>query len=191
MATQIPRYRYRVDTSDVIVWVDPLWLAFAKENGAIDLTEEAVVGRSLWDFVAGAETQQLFLGLHERIRSTGKTMVLPFRCDSPSLQRHMRLTITREEHGRLHYDSLLVRAVPQRPLGLLEKSRPRSHETLMMCSCCKRALLERVGWLDLEDISVRLHLFEAEEVPALRHTVCPTCAKSLDMLDIPSDGNAA
>ena len=113
MATEVPRYRYRVDAADVLVWVDELWLAFAKENGAPGLTRGSVVGQSLWDFVSGNELCSLYAEIHSRVRSSGLPAVLPFRCDSPSLQRHMRMTITREDEGQLGYECLLVRAVPR------------------------------------------------------------------------------
>ena len=179
MAAQGLKYRYRVDAADVLVWVSELWLAFAKENGAADLIEESVLGRSLWDFVSGDELRRLYAEIHSRVRLSGTPVVLPFRCDSPSLQRHMRMTITREDAGQLAYDSVLVRAVPQRPLEILDSRWKRSAAVLTMCSCCKRALLEPVGWLGLDDVAVRLQLFEAEKVPELRHTICPECANTL------------
>lgn len=175
MRQESQTYRYRVDAADVVVWVDHWWLAFAAENGAATLTEDSVLGRSLWDFVAGDLTCQLFSEIHARVRSTGKPVVLPFRCDSPSLQRHMRLKIIAEENGQLMYESVLLRVEPQRFLAALDSRRPHSNRSLTMCSCCKRALHETVGWLDVEDIAIRLGLFDTQEVPELRYTVCPEC----------------
>ena len=114
------RYRYRVDATDRINWVDSWWLAFARENGAPELTADSVIGRSLWDFVSGADTRRLFKAIHERVRSSGAPVVLPFRCDSPSLRRHMRLTISREESQQLHYGSVLLRVEPQVLLPVLD-----------------------------------------------------------------------
>lgn len=114
---------------------------------------------------------------------------MPFRCDSPSLQRHMRMTITHEHAGQLLYACLLVRAVPQRHTAVLDSGYPRADAHLTMCSCCKRALLEPLGWLDVEEVSVRLGLFEAEKVPELRHTICPECAGTLK--SAADNGNAA
>ena len=189
MSAQVPKYRYRVDAADLLVWVDELWLAFARENGAAGLIRESVLGRSLWDFVVGDELCRLYMEIHARVRSSGLPAVLPFRCDSPSLQRHMRLTITRGDQGQLEYESLLVRAVPQRNSELLDSKRQRSTTTLTICSCCKRALLEPDEWLDLEDVSIRLQLFEAPQVPELRHTICPPCADALRNLS--DNGSAA
>ena len=189
MAADALRYRYRVSASDVLLWVNDAWLAFAQENGAAGLVRDSVLQRSLWDFVAGEALQKLYMEIHTRVRSSGTPAVLPFRCDSASLQRHMRLTITRENAGQLAYDCILVRAVPQRRLDVLGTTRPRSTKYLTICSCCKRALLEPRGWLDLEEVCLRLRVFEAKEVPQLRHTVCQACVKVL--AGTPDNGNAS
>jgi hypothetical protein len=178
-----------VDAADVLIAVDAPWLAFARENGAADLDERAVLGRSLWDFVAGDGLCALYREIHSRVRSRGVPVVLPFRCDSPSLQRHMRLKITRANDAHLEYESVLERVVPQGPFEILDPTRPRSHAMLTLCSCCKRALLEPVGWLELEDVSVRLRLFETKKVPELRHTLCPECVDTLKKAA--DNGNAA
>ena len=143
------RYRYCVDATDRIIWVDSWWLAFARENGASELTADSVIGHSLWDFVSGADTRRLFTAIHERVRSSGAPAVLPFRCDSPSLQRHMRLTISREVRGSNCFTiAFLLRVEPQVLLTVLDDRRPRSDAFLTMCSCCKRSLLEPVaGWM--------------------------------------------
>jgi len=179
MVAEAPRYRYRVDASDVLVWVNDAWIAFARENGAAGLVPPFVLQRSLWDFVAGEELRTLYREIHSRVRLSGIPAVLPFRCDSASLQRHMRLTITREDAGQLAYECILVRTVAQRHLDILDTEPRRSIAFLTMCSCCKRALLEPRGWMDLEEVCLRLKIFEAQEVPQLRHTVCHECAKVL------------
>jgi hypothetical protein len=189
MAASRPKYCYRVDAADRLVWVDAWWLAFAAENGAPELTEQSVLGRSLWDFIEGNEPRRLFAEIHARVRRTSKTLVLPFRCDSPTLQRHLRLKIVPAEQGELHYESILLRVEPQRMLTLLDPQQPRTDAMLTMCSGCKRALLEPVGWLEVEDISVRLRLFESRRVPQLRYTICPDCAVA--MSDSPPNGSAA
>lgn len=186
VASSNPTYQYRLDEADVIVWVDRWWLAFAKENGAAELDEPAVLGHSIWDFVTGEATQTLYRELHAYVRSTGNPIAVPFRCDSPLLQRYMQLTITRRGAGDLHYESTLLRAVPQRRLRLLDSDRDKSTACLTMCSCCKRSLLEPSGWLDLEHISLRLRLFDEQTVPEVRYTICPQCAQLAEASCLPN-----
>jgi hypothetical protein len=179
MSAEFRKCRYRVDAWDRIIWVDEIWLAFARENGAAELTESAVLMRPLWDFVAGANLCRLFQNIHERVRTSVDSVVLPFRCDSPTLQRHMRLTITQEHGGQLLYDSMLIRTVPQRRSFVLDAKISRSAAILTICSSCKQALIEPIGWLTIDDASARLGLLEGQEVPQLRHTICPDCAETL------------
>jgi hypothetical protein len=171
-----PTYRYVVDDADLIAEVDQWWLAFARENGTTELNADSVIGRSIWDFIAGEPTRALYRELHQYVRQTGHAVTVPFRCDSPTLQRYMQLTILRREAGGLQYESELLRVKAQRRMDTLDSCRKRSNAVLTMCSCCKRSLLEPAGWLDLEDISLRLRLFDQQTVPNLRYTVCPQCA---------------
>ena len=90
VAPSNPTYQYRLDEADVMVWVDEWWLAFAKENGAAELDEAYVLGRSIWDFVVGRADADTLPRI-ARVRSFNrKSHPLPFRCDSPVLQRYMQ-----------------------------------------------------------------------------------------------------
>jgi hypothetical protein len=175
-----PRYQYCVDRDDKIKSINAWWLAFARENGANELTEQSVVGSCLWDFVADEETRRLYQGIHTHLREHGKTVVLPFHCDSPTVRRHMQLTITgMAADGELSYEGVVIRVEPRQHLAVLDPLRPRTDSFLWMCSCCKRALLETRGWLETEEISNRLHLYEKEKLPSLRQTICPLCKKAM------------
>lgn len=147
-----------------------------KLNGAVDLTQEAVIGRLLWKFLEGEATRSFYRALHAQVRATKQPAVIPFRCDSPSLRRYMRMTIHHEETGQLRYECRMVRTETQRHLKILHPTQARSRACLPVCSCCRRVLLEPMGWLEMLDMSVRLGLFEDELVPRLRHTICPKCA---------------
>jgi hypothetical protein len=172
----LPRYRYSVDAQDVISSVSPNWLAFARENGAPELTAQAVVGHCLWDFIDGIETIRLYQAILQRVRTTAVQILVPFRCDSPTLRRYMRLEISSQPQDSVQLDGLLVRVEPTTArVNLLDPRFPRSHDVLNVCSCCKRAMVEPMGWLEIEDIAVRLHLLEQERAPQMHYDVCPDC----------------
>ncbi len=173
-------FRYRLDSDDVIVWVDRWWLAFARENGAKHLDHDSVVGHDIWQFIGDPPTQGLYREIHQFIRETAGPVTVPFRCDSPSLKRYMQVKISAEDEGGLLYESTLLRVEPQQSVRLLESDRGRSDAFLTMCSCCKRSLLEPAGWLDLRSISLRLRLFDEQRVPEIRYTVCPECKAAAD-----------
>jgi hypothetical protein len=186
---QLAKYRARVDADDVLVWVDSWWLAFARENGASELTEQFVLGRSLWDFIADAGTRELYQQIHHQLRNGRQRVLLPFRCDSPTVNRHMQMTITAEADGWLFYESVLLRAETHPKLAVLDREQPRSDALLTICGNCQTALIEPSGWLDLAEVAVRLHLLESDKAPRLRHVTCPACADRLRLLG--GDGTAA
>lgn len=176
MVTQVqPSYRYVVDETNVIVSVDHWWIAFARENNAAGLNESTVVGQSLWEFISDVPTRTLYREIHSHVRRTGNSITVPFRCDSPTLQRYMELTISNQHDGQLLYDSALVRVVPQRRLNMLDPERKRSGQLLTMCSFCKRSLIEPTDWLELENIALKLRLYDQQTVPGVLYTVCPEC----------------
>ena len=72
---------YRIDAHDVILDVDAEWLEFAELNDTPDLSRDRVVGRPLWDFIAGAEVEHLFRMIFERCRERSSGARVPFRCD--------------------------------------------------------------------------------------------------------------
>jgi hypothetical protein len=176
------RYRYTVDARDVITSVSASWLAFARENGAPELTEAAVVGRLLWDFIDGAQTIQLYQAVLRRVRAAVLRIVLPFRCDSPNLRRHMRLEISCKDAGSIQFDGILERIEPTSALRLLEPRVVRSQDSVSLCSVCKRILVATSDWLEIEDAAARQRLFDREEVPQVQNLVCPRCLDEVDAL---------
>jgi hypothetical protein len=175
-----PQCQYRVDREDRIVWVNAWWLAFAEENGAAELTREAVIGRSLWDFIDHEDTRRLYRGIHTHVRDRGAAVVLPSRCDSPTVRRFLQLQISVQgRQDELQYDAAMIRVEVRRAVWMLDPNRPRDDSFLWMCSCCKRALLESRGWLEAEEIAIRLHLDDKCKLPCLRQTLCPECEQTL------------
>lgn len=189
MSTALHAYCYQVDASDRLTWVDPWWLAFAQENGAPELTEERVLGRCLWDFLGDDTTRAFYEEVHNHVRAKSKAVVLPFRCDSPTLKRHMRLSITPGDAGSLHYKSTLVGVEPCGPLTMLNAAVVPTADFVTMCSCCKRCLIEAHGWLEVEDVICLFAALNRQPTPGLRYTICSACAESLQ--EMLTNGDAA
>jgi hypothetical protein len=60
--------RYRIDREDRLVELNAGWLTFAAENGGQALQPSAVIGQSLWKFVADPTTRQLYEAMVLRLR---------------------------------------------------------------------------------------------------------------------------
>ncbi len=171
----IPPSHYRLDSKDRIQFVDPRWLEFARDNDSSGLRRETVLGRPLWDFIAGAETRHLYERVFTAVRQDHRARDLPFRCDAPDRRRHMRLVVSPLEDDALDIEAHLDREETRPSVGLLEPGRPRNDELLKICSWCKQVLVSEDEWAEVEVAVERLHLFEADSLPQLTHGICEPC----------------
>lgn len=78
-------FRYRLDAEAVILSVGDDWLRFPRENGAAELSRDSLLARSVWEFVAGDTTRELYEMMFRRILDSNESLLLPFRCDSAEL----------------------------------------------------------------------------------------------------------
>ncbi len=180
MPPEQPReFAYRVDATDRIVHVDTDWLAFASENHA-DLGVDVVVGRSLWDFIAGMETRSLYRALLGNVRRSGRAVAIPFRCDSPGTRRFMELDLRPRSGGgpagEVDLVGRLLREEPRMYLAVLDSQLTRARNRIEICSFCKKVFAPGAGWLELERALPCLEVFSREEPPRLEHSLCEDCA---------------
>ena len=173
------RYQYTIDSDDKMTSVSTLWLAFARENGAPELTRDFVIGKELWTFVDGEMTKLLYQELVRNVRERDTEIVIPFRCDSPSVRRDMRLEVKQIGQGSIRFDGVLMSAEPRSYLPILDRRVPRISDYVTICSCCKLALVETVGWLNLEEAVVHLKCLEGDSEPRLQYSLCPECTFKL------------
>ncbi len=169
------RYIYRVDGTDHITFVNSKWLEFAHQNGAPELTDPSVLGSSIWQFIAGAETRLLYESLFRRLRATNNEVTVPFHCDSPTAIRKMELTLRSMPHGGIEFEGRLLEARERAYTPMLDRGVPRNEEQVVICSLCRRILVAEGEWNELEAALVRLRLFMRTSVPRLSECVCPQC----------------
>ena len=175
---------WTIDRENVITSVGGDWDAFAAGNEAAALCGSSVVGRSLFEFIDGEETQRIYRLLLRRVRALDAPILVPFRCDSPEMRRYMRLEIEPLRERAVEFRGVLVAAEPRPHLRLLARNAPRSEPLLVSCSFCLRIRLPDDEWVEAEDAVVRLGLLARERIPRLAHGVCPACkAKLYDRLD--------
>ena len=167
-------YEYTVDRADALQWVSDHWLSFAAENEAVGMEPELIIGRSLWDFISGAETRHLYEHLFSRARESNAPVAIPFRCDSPAARRFMRLEIQPGRDRQLQIVVRVDREEVRDPVALLELSQPRTGEWLTMCSWCRRIMVGE-QWKEVEEAISDLGLFAGDPLPTISHGVCPGC----------------
>jgi len=173
---------YELDAEFRIRAVDAAWSEFALANGAPELVvPPGPLGHSVFGYLHDATTAHLYRRLFEGVGRTGRSVVFPFRCDSPGLRRFLEMEIGPQEPSGLHLQTRVVRLEARSPVALLERAPRRSAQLLRMCSWCKA--VEVAGrWRDLEDAVVALRLFESEALPGLTHGICARCQERMEGL---------
>ena len=173
---------YAIDAGDRIRFLSPEWTTFAIDNGGAELTPDAVLGRSLWDFIAGAKTKHLYELILQRVRAIKKSVQVPFRCDSPSVRRFMELTLTPTSEGGIEFRSQLLHQEHRKPVPFHHASKQNAEEFLRICSWCKRVVVDRDTWVEIEEALSRAQVFVRDALPEFTHTICPGCEESLQTL---------
>lgn len=166
---------YTIDGAALIQSVDEAWLQFARENGAPELTREAVIGKSLWDFMSSSDTQNFYRAVFHRVRSKQIEVTLPFRCDSPELLRFMELHLRPGSDDSITLCGRLLRQEERDYVPLINSFLSGEDQKFTMCSLCKR--VNAFGdWMEPEEAVKRFHIFETAHEPQLAHSVCNQCA---------------
>ncbi len=154
--------------------MSPEWLAFARENHADALARTGGVGRPVFEFIHGMETQSVYRALFRAVRTRGATVTLPLRCDSPRTRRYMELRVGPGAAGAIELAGRLLRAEPRPYLPILDCQRPRQRPRVELCSFCKRVHVPGRGWFEAEALASVEPC--ASEEPELEHGLCDDCA---------------
>lgn len=173
---------YRVDPEDSIVFANANWYDFACENGEAALIPGVVVGSPLWSFICNSETRHLYEILLKKIRNTGRSVKVPYRCDSPDCRRFMELRIARLANQEVEFRSRILRLELRVPVRLLEGNVERTEELLIMCSWCKKVAVPDKGWVEVEEAVNVLRLFDKPRLPRISHGICDPCSVSFFQL---------
>lgn len=162
---------YRIDAEDRITEVSDEWERFAEENGG-NPDPGAVLGRNLWDFITDEGNRSIYRCMVNAVRQHAVPLQIPFRCDSPTVERHMTMTIAPGSLSEVVFISALQYAF-DRPAQRVGGSR-RDSETLVECEICHRLWSGR-GWQDCWEV-IRQGDIEIDERPIkVLHTRCPAC----------------
>src|ERR1035438_519300 len=168
------RYVYGIDAEDRITFVSPDWLRFAEENDAPELTADRVVGQPIWNFITGHDSRDFYASLFRNLRLRGTDITIPFRCDSPTVVRQMKLTLRLLPEGKIECEGVLLQARIREPITVLFRWVIRTDETIPICSLCRRLSVQG-EWLELREAITRAGIVNVGPVPRMEETVCPTC----------------
>ena len=173
-------FHYEIDARDCITFVDSAWISFAERNDAPELTRQSIIGESIWSFIADWEVRHLYDLVFDAARSCNRTIVIPFRCDSPTIRRFMTLTIASVQDGNLALVGSLIREEPRPRVALLGANAPDLETLLLICSWCKRIQSRDNSWVEVEQAIQELGLFQSDRLPGLSHGICPDCVCKIE-----------
>ena len=140
-----------------------------------------LVGRSLYDFIAGYESAELYRLILGGVRSEQRPADIPFRCDGPHVRRFMSLTIV-PDGDTVGFRAFLERSELRPDVPLLSASSERDERFLRMCSWCKQidaGTSTESDWVEVEAAVDRLGLFQSRTLPQLTHGICGRCEDGL------------
>ncbi|RIK98928.1 MAG: hypothetical protein DCC71_20720 [Proteobacteria bacterium] len=178
MAGPLDAVVWSIDRHDVITAVGGAWDEFARVNDAPWLSAHSAVGRSLFGFIDGEPTRRAYQRIFASARASGRTLRIPFRCDSPVVRRWMELAIVPFDDATVQFRTALLRSEKRDAVRLLDALESRSSLDASMCSFCLN-VRTIAGWVDAEEASRRLQLDVAPRQPQIRHVICPDCSALL------------
>lgn len=171
---------YRLDQDNRLIFVNEEWHLFATANQADHLDDQAVQGRSIWEFIHDGETRQLHETLLNRVRGRTPLCNLPFRCNSPALRRFMAMDIIPLADNGVEYRCRLLRTEERHPVPLaLDPGQggptPSPYVQLVQENRHRPQLLGR-------DRGRRCQPGPPgpEMVPPISHTMCDACLAELE-----------
>lgn len=165
---------YRVNANDEFVFVGADWTRFAVENG-LPPWKANVIGTSLWNHLTDLTTRHFYRIFMHRVRQTGQSISVPFRCDAPDRRRFMQMTMRRMPDNAIEFCSETIREEPRPIVDLLNPTFPRRTDFILMCSWCKK--IKTPEWVEVEEGVARLDLFSAAKLPWISHGICPDCER--------------
>lgn len=161
---------YRIDGDDRFVYVNAEWHRFAAQNDASPALNK-ILGKSIWDYISGRETGELYRMLLQRVRTFSATVEFEFRCDSPTVRRYMRMTILPRRFRQISFVCVIqneVAKVPPLPLASELQGR------IKICSLCNKIQVNE-EWLEVEDAVNASGLMSSAALPGLTYGVCTSC----------------
>jgi len=166
---------YCINEDDIITNYSKNFPSFARNNDwQSEMEPEAVLGRSIFDFISGAETQHLYRVLFEDCRKGKHIGPIPFRCDSPTERRFLELNLRLLPNNHVDIITVLLKTQPRPSVRILQANTPRTEQFIRICSMCKKVYVDD-EWLEIEEALIRMKLFEQERLPRLTHGLCNSC----------------
>lgn len=181
---------YAVDLKNRIIGVGQKgWDRFARSNGAPELASGKVLGQDLLQIMKGDEVRDVYLHHTKNVLTSEEAVAFSTRCDSPSVKRELRLSLSplksRGTIRGLLFQALVVDEQVRPPIDIFDfgaaerlVAEVRNVPIVTLCSFCQRVKADRCPdsepWLDAAEY---YHRGGTSKV-RISHGLCPDCSKA-------------
>jgi len=171
----VSRPIYTIDACDRLIAVNREFVAsFAPADAA-----QALIGRSVWDFVSGTVPRQLWGVLYDRVRAVNAPVFVPLRADSASERCVIDVELHPVGDRSIRHVRECAWVEPRPAIALLDPNYPRDERSLLRCAWCARIQVRLGLWQEIEDAQAALRIEAAATLPAIRDGVCAPCTQSV------------
>lgn len=172
--TELRETCYWLDDNDIIVRTCSGWDEFALANNGGEVLSGRTIGQPIWAFIKDDNTRMWVYALLQNVRVSGKTIIRPYRCDSPEEKRFMRMEVRRETDQLISLRHRIMRSEKiSQAVNIVYQPKKFVQTRLQRCSICNR-LHDGEKWLDIEEF-IALYNRGTIEVD---YTICTDCKKN-------------
>lgn len=164
-----------IDQHNMIQSVGGEWNHAAQEGGALDiLSTEKVIGKNIEIYLGSDTTQMYYDALYKLCRLKKETITRDYRCDSPTHERYMKITLIPLENSAIEMQHVTIKEIPFKHAVHIEDMKDSSIKNIAYtkrCSICNRLKYPNSEvWSFPEELNDKkpLHI-------KVIHTVCPDC----------------
>lgn len=166
---------YEVDRDNHLCGFSANWDASASDTRSVALLSSRLLGMPLLEFINGDVSAMFIETMITSARVQQKELIRPYRCDSPTHRREMRMRLQPLEDGHVRVVHELVRETPwQHPRNMRTVTR-RGERKIKRCSMCND-LQDAEAWLTQDAYLARHPHLKGEELPVY-YGICPRCAR--------------
>jgi hypothetical protein len=161
---------YRIDRDDRLIEVCDNWHVFAVQNGGPTPHATALLGRTLWEFIADPPTVHLYQLMVDRVRRGATAVRFQLRCDAPDRRRLITMEISGADAGIVTF-----RATPiyeaRTATSTAATAGAAGLPLLPVCSWCSRFRLVGDHWVEAETAVDALGIFQTSTVPDVGRSI--------------------
>lgn len=167
---------YRIDAADIIRYVNSAWKQFARDNDANDDLTNHAVGRSLWTFIYGQATSELYRVILRHVRQNRKPVRFPYRCDSPDVCRKLEMEVIPLDNDAVEFRNTLVETTTRPTSVQLRCPSFAGDPLLARCSMCNKVKCAD-EWIEVDKAVSQRHILLGEEPTLVIYGVCEDCSQ--------------